>query len=122
MDGGDREPQWTRDEVLLTRVINKSEILVYNGRTIADGIKSRIKVDGVTHAELAPGPAPYKIAAFTPVKTNMPASVKMFACEAAGAPLALKSFFKADKVDILWNENGMPLCTGFSFAEKEQCT
>lgn len=98
--------QWTDDEALCAR-ITPNQIHIFNGKNIeTGGIISRISQPGVISIAVAPGPAPYRISVFVPEKSSKPASVRIFQFPLVDTPIASKSFFKAQEVDMKWSPDG----------------
>lgn len=58
---------------------------------------------------MAPGSAPYKIAAFVPEKKGKPASVRVYQFPGLETVVAHKSFFKAQEVTMKWSPTGAAL-------------
>ena len=57
---------------------------------------------------LSPG-ASNAIAVFVPERKGQPASVKVFAFPDSSSPVSQKTFFKGDKVQLKWNQQGTSL-------------
>lgn len=60
-------PQWSDDEAVCVR-LNTNAVHVYDGRDFGAGIKATLQLERVADVELAPGPAPHKMAVFVPEK------------------------------------------------------
>jgi len=99
------EPQWSDDESIFARNVS-GEVQFYQGSNIQEGIKSRLQLPGLTFFELSSGNAPYKVAVFVPEHQERPAFVRIFNYGAWNVPVSSKSFYKADKVQMIWNGSG----------------
>eukprot|EP00051_Salpingoeca_urceolata_P020580 m.309836 g.309836 ORF g.309836 m.309836 type:complete len:590 (-) comp19645_c1_seq2:1706-3475(-) len=98
-------PRWTDDEELCARCVN-NEIQFYDGHDFSKGITNRLRIPGVSMFKLSPKSNPTMIAAFVPGSKGAPAAVRLFRGPNFDTPLCNKSFFKADKVTITWNQQG----------------
>eukprot|EP00053_Salpingoeca_punica_P013788 m.124886 g.124886 ORF g.124886 m.124886 type:complete len:603 (-) comp16306_c0_seq2:233-2041(-) len=103
MDGW--EPQWTDDESLCARNVT-NQVDFYEGQNFAKGIVNRLQLPGLEKFSLSPGAAPYKISAFIAGKKGAPSSVRLYEIPRFESGLSNKSFYKADKVDMVWNKQG----------------
>lgn len=73
-------------------------------------IATKLRLQGVSSFEISRGPAPYTIAAYVAGTKGAPSSVRLYRhpnFDAPGAVLANKSFFKADTVNMKWNNKGI---------------
>ena len=98
--------QYTRDEKHCARTVN-NEVQFFK----SDDLTSpwyRLRVEGVQDFALSPG-AENAIAVFVPEKKGQPASVKIFTFPDASSPVSQKTFFKGDKVQLKWNQQGTSL-------------
>ncbi|GAB6019797.1 Eukaryotic translation initiation factor 2A [Chamberlinius hualienensis] len=99
------QPQWTDDEVFVTRIVN-NEVHFYANNCF-DTIVKKIHLQKVSEYSLSSGKAPYHVACFVPGgASGQPSSVKLFSYPNFETVLASKSFFKADKVEMKWNSTG----------------
>ena len=92
-----------------------AELQVFCPSDFRAGAVGRLRVENVQSFSLGPGGQP-SIAAFFPEKKGMPAFVRIYSLasllkqgEPPAAPVAQKSFFKADKVTMKWNAAGSSL-------------
>ncbi|KAL2804533.1 eukaryotic translation initiation factor 2A isoform 3 [Daubentonia madagascariensis] len=70
-------------------------------------IVSKLHLQKINDFVLSPGPHPYKVAVYVPGSKGAPSFVRLYQYPNFGGPhaaLANKSFFKADKVTMLWNK------------------
>ncbi|KAJ9086562.1 hypothetical protein DSO57_1002689 [Entomophthora muscae] len=107
---GQWEPQWTWDEGFMARMVT-NEVHVYDKQKLVSGAKStsfKLHIDGLGDFSLSPGRSSY-IAAFLPEKKGAPAAVRLYSVPNFKSPIATKSFYKADKVQMTWNELGTAL-------------
>ncbi|GJP60610.1 hypothetical protein CLOP_g17839 [Closterium sp. NIES-67] len=103
--------QFSADESVACRPVN-GEVQLFTGADLAAGVAARLKVPGMTSAQLAPSP-PSHIAVFAPEAKGAPASVRIFTRDSAipsssssaspAAPVARRSFFKCSGVRLVWN-------------------
>ncbi|TCD63983.1 hypothetical protein EIP91_004716 [Steccherinum ochraceum] len=97
--------QYTISESHAIRLVGQ-EVQVYRPAEWSKGIVDRLKVENATSVSLSPGLNP-SIAVFVAEKKGQPASVKIYSLTSlAGAPMAQKTFFKADRSQIKWNTIG----------------
>jgi translation initiation factor 2A len=72
------------------------------------GVWKKLRVDGLTSFSLSPGANP-SIAVFLPERKGSPASSQIYTLSNLDKPSAQKQFYKADKINFLWNSNGRSL-------------
>jgi len=102
--------QFTEDETFACRMVS-SEIQVFQTSNFAQGISTKLRVEGSTSYSLSPGRNPC-FAVFVAEKKGAPASVKIFSLSAfssagtATQASSQKTFFKADKIQFKWNKIG----------------
>lgn len=97
--------QYTISESHAIRLVG-AEIQVFNPAEWGQGIVNRLKVEGASGVTLSPGLNP-SIAVFIPEKKGQPASVRIHALLNLNAPpTCQKTFFKAEKSQIKWNNLG----------------
>ncbi|THH27182.1 hypothetical protein EUX98_g7014 [Antrodiella citrinella] len=97
--------QYTISESHAVRLVGP-EVQVYRPAEWSKGIVDKLKVEGATTMSLSPGLNP-SVAVFVAEKKGMPATVRIYSLTAlAGAPMAQKTFFKADRSQIKWNTIG----------------
>lgn len=97
--------QYTPTEEKAVRLVN-SEVQVHLPSDWGKGIVDRLRLDGLS--AIAPGPGQYPaLAVFVAERKGAPASVKVYNLAALSAsPTCSKTFFKADKCSIKWNNLG----------------
>ncbi|KAK2180358.1 hypothetical protein NP493_446g01033 [Ridgeia piscesae] len=104
-------PQWTTDETIAARNVN-NEIHFYENNNY-DVIVQKLHVQKVSHFRLPPkGKSPYHVAIYVPGSKGQPSYVRIFRYPNFAGPqsaLANKSFYKADKSDLIWNDKGSSL-------------
>jgi len=103
-------PIWTKDEVICGRCVN-NEVQFYTGGDFHKAT-AKLYLQGVSSFSLSPSAQPpYMVAAYVQGKKGQPSAVRLFQYPnmADGQALANKSFFKADKVDIMWNNKATAL-------------
>ncbi|KAG9016368.1 hypothetical protein FRB90_003118 [Tulasnella sp. 427] len=97
--------QYTPSEDKAVRLVS-SEVQVYLPSDWAKGIVDRLRLEGLS--AIAPGPGQYPaLAVFVGERKGAPATVKVYNLAALSAPpTCSKTFFKADKCTIKWNNLG----------------
>jgi translation initiation factor 2A len=97
--------QYTISESHAIRLVG-SEIHVFNPAEWGKGIVDRLKVEGASTVTLSPGLNP-SVAIFVPEKKGQPAGVRIHALlNLSAPPTCQKTFFKAEKSQIKWNNLG----------------
>lgn len=98
-------PVWSKDEAICGRCVT-NEVQFYS-----DGefhvAAAKLYLQGVSGVSISPSAAPpYMIAASVAGKKGQPSYVRLFQYPnfADGQALANKSFFKADRVEMIWNK------------------
>ncbi|RIB25504.1 eukaryotic translation initiation factor eIF2A-domain-containing protein [Gigaspora rosea] len=99
--------QWTEDESFFSRMVT-GEVHFYDSKRIEKGIHTKLRLENIVDFSLSPGKNP-SIAVFIPEKNGAPASVRIYSITNFNSPLAQKTFFKADKVRMHWNDLGTNL-------------
>ncbi|KAG8906244.1 hypothetical protein FRB99_007306 [Tulasnella sp. 403] len=101
----DWDLQYTPSEDKAIRVVT-GEVDIYQPSDWTKGIVDRLKLEGITAVAPSPGQYP-ALAVFVSEKKGAPASVKIYSLLALSAPpTCSKSFFKADKCVMKWNNLG----------------
>jgi len=103
-------PIWTKDEVICGRAVSNEIQFYTNGEYHKAATK--LYLTGVSGFSLSPSTRePYMVAAYVQGKKGQPSAVRLFQYPNFGEGQALsnKSFFKADKVDMMWNNKGTAL-------------
>ncbi|KAI9451986.1 eukaryotic translation initiation factor eIF2A-domain-containing protein [Lactarius psammicola] len=97
--------QYTISESHAIRLVGQ-EVHVFNPAEWGKGIVDRLKVEGASGITLSPGLNP-SVAIFVPEKKGQPASVRIHSLHSLSAPpTCQKTFFKAEKSQIKWNNLG----------------
>jgi translation initiation factor 2A len=97
--------QYTISESHAIRLVG-SEVQVFNPAEWEKGIVDRLKVEGASAVMLSPGLNP-SVAIFVPEKKGQPANVRIHALlNLSAPPTCRKTFFKAEKSQIKWNNLG----------------
>ncbi|RIA90600.1 eukaryotic translation initiation factor eIF2A-domain-containing protein [Glomus cerebriforme] len=99
--------QWTEDEMFFGRMVT-GEVHFYDSKRLDKGIYSKLRLENIGDFSLSPGKSP-SIAVFIPEKNAAPAIVRIYSIPHFNAPLAQKTFFKADKIQMKWNDLGTNL-------------
>ncbi|KAI5855499.1 eukaryotic translation initiation factor eIF2A-domain-containing protein [Tricharina praecox] len=95
--------QYTYDEKYCARGVT-NEVQFYESDKM-DKVWGHLRVEGVSDFALGPGKN-YSVAAFVPERKGQPAMVKVFQVPNWTTVLSQKSFFKADRVQLKWNDLG----------------
>lgn len=102
-----REPRWSDDESVCARSVT-NEVHCFHDADFTS-IATKLRLQGVSEFELSPGPPPFTVAAYVPGVKGAPSYVRLFRHPNFDSPasvLANKSFFKADRVKMMWNKKG----------------
>ena len=98
--------QYTQDEQYCARMVT-NEIQFYESDNLKN-VWNRLHVEGVQDFALSPGKI-NAVAVFIPERKGSPAAVKIFTVPSFTAPVSQKTFFKGDKVQLHWNDQGTSL-------------
>lgn len=109
----DWQPSWSADESIFALVVG-GEALFYDLSTGPEGfVKTSYRIGGSRGGmlSLGPGNCPPYLAFYTPGAKGAPSMCKLYKYPALGQnqTVACKSFFQADRVDMLWNKRGTGL-------------
>ncbi|XP_070537815.1 eukaryotic translation initiation factor 2A-like [Ptychodera flava] len=103
-------PKWSSDESICSRNVN-NEIHFFENNNF-DTIARKLHIQKVVDFRLSPGEMPCKVATYVPGSKGAPSFVRVYKypnLEGPGSTIANKSFFKADRVSMLWNKKGTDL-------------
>nr|XP_045047964.2 eukaryotic translation initiation factor 2A isoform X4 [Desmodus rotundus] len=98
-------PFWSEDETICARNVN-NEVHFFENNNF-NTIANKLHLQKINDFVLSPGPQPYKVAVYVPGSKGAPSFVRLYQYpnfDGPHAALANKSFFKADKVTMLWNK------------------
>ncbi|XP_067103036.1 eukaryotic translation initiation factor 2A [Osmerus mordax] len=98
-------PSWTDDEKIAVRSVN-NELHFFENNDFGT-IANKLHLQKVSEFELSPGAQPCKVAVYVPGSKGAPSFVRLYQYPNFGGPnsaLANKSFFKSDRVAMLWNK------------------
>lgn len=98
--------QYTFDERYCARVVT-NEVQFYKSDDLGTVWKN-LRVEGVTDFAVSPGEN-HSIAVFVPERKGQPAAVKVFNVPHFENAVSQKAFFKGDKVQLKWNDEGSSL-------------
>jgi translation initiation factor 2A len=98
--------QYTLDEEFCARSVT-NEVHFYKTSDLTT-VHNKLRVEGVQDFALSKG-RNANIAVFVPERKGMPAQVKVFNVPHFASPVSQKTFFKADKVQLKWNDEGTSL-------------
>ncbi|KAG2218966.1 hypothetical protein INT45_008390 [Circinella minor] len=99
--------QWTDDEKYCARMVT-GEVQFWESKNVGKGVWARLKLEGVAKFSLSPGKAP-AVAVFIPERKGAPAIVRMYSIPNFNQALSNKTFYKADSVQMFWNDLGTNL-------------
>ncbi|CCG80719.1 Eukaryotic translation initiation factor 2A [Taphrina deformans PYCC 5710] len=99
--------QYTSDEALCARVVT-NEIQFFDPADMSGGTVHKLRMEGVVDFALSPGKN-RAVAVFVPERKGAPAAVRVFNIPSFQSPVSQKTFFKAEKVKLKWNELGTSL-------------
>lgn len=99
--------QYTNDEALCARVVT-NEVQFFDPSNMSGGTVHRLRMEGVAEFALSPGKN-RAVAVFVPEKRGAPAAVRVFNIPSFQSPVSQKTFFKADRVQLKWNDLGTSL-------------
>ncbi|KAL9542915.1 hypothetical protein MBANPS3_008364 [Mucor bainieri] len=99
--------QWTDDEKYCARMVT-GEVQFWESKNIGKSVWARLKLEGVAQFSLSPGKAP-AVAVFIPEKNGAPAIVRMYSIPNFNTALSNKTFYKADRISMYWNDLGTNL-------------
>ncbi|XP_072329950.1 eukaryotic translation initiation factor 2A isoform X1 [Scyliorhinus torazame] len=100
-------PCWSDDENICARNVN-NEVQFFEGNEFGK-ITNKLHLQKVSDFALSLGPQPCKVAVYVPGSKGAPSFVRLYQYpnfEGPASALANKSFFKADKVIMIWNKKG----------------
>nr|XP_027320493.2 LOW QUALITY PROTEIN: eukaryotic translation initiation factor 2A [Anas platyrhynchos] len=98
-------PCWADDESICARNVN-NEVHFFENNNF-NTITNKLHLQKVNDFVLSPGAQPTKVAVYVPGSKGAPSFVRLYQYPNFSGPqsaLANKSFFKADKVTMLWNK------------------
>ncbi|XP_078034618.1 eukaryotic translation initiation factor 2A [Augochlora pura] len=100
------EPQWSSDEKICGILIGADVVLYEDGNF--QKIVNRINTAKVASFSISPICSPYYMICYLPGISGQPAYGKLFEYPNLDAshPVASKSFFQADKLNVYWNYTG----------------
>lgn len=96
--------QYTSDEKYCAKMVT-GEVQFYESANMSKGVAHRLKLEGVANFAISPG-RNYSIAAFVAEKKGAPAAIRIYQLPSFSYPVAQKTFYRADKVQIKWNDIG----------------
>ncbi|XP_052785014.1 eukaryotic translation initiation factor 2A-like isoform X2 [Mya arenaria] len=100
-------PSFSDDEKICCRNVNNELHFFENGNF--DEIKTKLHLQKVAGYSLSGAGPPYMVAGYVPGAKGQPSFVRVFKYPNFGgnnAAIANRTFFKADKVEMQWNNNG----------------
>lgn len=98
--------QYTHDEKYCARAVT-NEVQFYESSNM-NTVWGHLRVEGVSEFAISPG-RNYSIAVFVPERKGQPAMVKVYQIPNWTLVLSQKSFYKADRVQLKWNDLGTAL-------------
>ncbi|KAG7006188.1 nucleoporin NUP37 [Physcia stellaris] len=98
--------QYTFDEQYCARVVT-NEVQFYKSDNLSI-VWNKLRIEGVSDFAISPGEN-HSIAVFVPERKGQPAAVKVFSVPQFDNAISQKNFFKGDKVQLKWNDEGTSL-------------
>ncbi|XP_050517421.1 eukaryotic translation initiation factor 2A [Diabrotica virgifera virgifera] len=100
------EPQWSHDEKLFSRIVN-TDVVFYEDLNF-ERIVARINSSKVSSYKISPNVGVYFVLCHTLGSPGQPSLARLFKYPSFDTTQAIanRSFFQADKVDIMWNAKG----------------
>ncbi|KAI9885915.1 MAG: hypothetical protein M1823_002288 [Watsoniomyces obsoletus] len=98
--------QYTGDEQYCARAVT-NEVHFYQSDNLRE-VSSKLRAEGLTEFALSGGEK-QSLAVFIPERKGQPAAVKVFNVPNFATVVSQKSFYKADKVQLKWNQLGTSL-------------
>ena len=98
--------QYTNDEKYCARAVT-NEVQFYESNDL-ERVWNKIRIEGVTDFATSPGKN-QSVAVFVPERKGQPAAVKVFNIPNFETAVSQKTFFKGDKVQLKWNDDGTAL-------------
>lgn len=95
--------QYTHDEQYCARQVT-NEVQFYKSDNLGN-VWNKLRVEGVADFALSPSDNA-SVAVFIPERKGQPAAVKVFNVPQFTSPVSQKTFFKGDKVQLNWNNQG----------------
>lgn len=109
----DWEPSWSIDESIFALLVGGEALFYEMGEGTAGFGSTQRKIGGNRGGvlSLGPGNSPPFLAIYTPGAKGSPSMCKLYKYPALAQnqTIACKSFFQADRVEILWNKRGTGL-------------
>ncbi|KAF9354242.1 hypothetical protein BGX34_011130 [Mortierella sp. NVP85] len=96
--------QWTDDEAYCARMVS-NEVHFWEPKNLTKTPFTKLRQEGMSQFSLSPGKSG-TVAVFFGERKGAPAVVRIYSITNFAAPLASKSFFKADRVQMIWNQLG----------------
>ncbi|KAH8551581.1 eukaryotic translation initiation factor eIF2A-domain-containing protein [Umbelopsis sp. PMI_123] len=99
--------QWTEDEQYCARMVT-GEVHFWESKNVGQNVWAKLKLEGIAQFSLSPGKSP-AVAVFIPERKGAPAIVRMYGLPNFKSALSNKTFYKADKIQMYWNDLGTNL-------------
>ncbi|KAG0306670.1 hypothetical protein BGZ98_001925 [Dissophora globulifera] len=96
--------QWTDDEAYCARMVS-NEVHFWEPKNLTKTPFTKLRQEGMSQFSLSPGKSA-SVAVFFGERKSAPAMVRIYSITNFNVPLASKSFFKADRVQMIWNQLG----------------
>ncbi|KAK4611940.1 Eukaryotic translation initiation factor 2A [Fulvia fulva] len=98
--------QYTPDEQLCARTVT-NEVQFFQSQDMST-VWNKLRVEGVADFALSPGKK-HSVAVFIPERNGQPAAVRVYNVPDFNTIVSQKTFFKGDKVQLKWNQEGTSL-------------
>lgn len=84
------------------------EVHFWESKKVGQAVWAKLKLEGISQFSISPGKAP-AVAVFIPERKGAPAIVRMYGLPNFKSALSNKTFYKADKIQMYWNDLGTNL-------------
>ncbi|RKP06566.1 eukaryotic translation initiation factor eIF2A-domain-containing protein [Thamnocephalis sphaerospora] len=96
--------QWSMDEEFCAQLAANA-VHLYNVKNLSKGTHTTLRLEGISAFSMSPGKSP-ALAVFLRERNGGPASVRIFSLTNFAQPVSSKTFFKADKAQMYWDDLG----------------
>ncbi|XP_014245203.1 eukaryotic translation initiation factor 2A [Cimex lectularius] len=99
------QPQWTADEMYCSRNV-KNDVFFWKSELLTGPPEKKLQNQRIVNYSLSPSAPQYHLLCYVPGKSGQPSVCKIFQFPNFDNPLAHKTFFQADRVEMFWNKKG----------------
>ncbi|KAG5441708.1 Eukaryotic translation initiation factor 2A [Clonorchis sinensis] len=117
---GGWQPQWTNDSAYCAVRVD-GDVQLYSKGQFGSKPTGRLAVKGMCHFSLSTSSVVPSVAVYVPCQKGQPSSVRIFQWQSGQFQLTTsKSFYRADTVQLYWNDRGTDLLTLSSTKTSEE--